>query len=316
PDHDDVGILAQNGSQGRREIEVYARVDLCLAYAWQVVFDGVLNGENIGGGGIQTAQCRVERGAFAAAGGASDQDDAMRPMYQCIELLHDVRRHTQLGQLEEAGFLVEQAQHRPLTVPRGQGGNPHVDSTSTHPQGNATILGQTFFRNIQAGHDLDARNQGIVKCAARIHDVAQGAVDPVAHDRMGFKGLQVYVAGPVTHRLGDQGVDHADDGCVVVRLQKVFHFRNVLQPAVHTDLIGGSVNHGGGVVRFRVDCCQQRVEFSVGYLALCQCAMCASQLRQGPGWCAFRRDQYRPGAAVLYQCALTTRPGVGKSCVH
>ena len=46
-DHDDVGILAQEGAQGVGEVEPDVLVDLHLVDADQVVLDGILGGGDV-----------------------------------------------------------------------------------------------------------------------------------------------------------------------------------------------------------------------------------------------------------------------------
>ena len=51
--------------------------------------------------------------------------------------------------------------------------------------------------------------------AIRVDHVAQRAVNPKAHTGMALVGLNVDVTGTVAHCLGQQGVEHTDDGRVV-----------------------------------------------------------------------------------------------------
>ena len=41
--HDDVGVLSQNGAQSLGEGQVNLRVDLCLSHTCQFIFDGVFH---------------------------------------------------------------------------------------------------------------------------------------------------------------------------------------------------------------------------------------------------------------------------------
>ncbi len=47
PNHDDVGILAQNGAQSGSKGQFDFRVDLDLADPVELVFDGIFNGDDI-----------------------------------------------------------------------------------------------------------------------------------------------------------------------------------------------------------------------------------------------------------------------------
>ena len=54
-----------------------------------------------------------------------------------------------------------------------------------------------------------------MQAAVGLGDVAQHAVAAQAHHRLALVGLDVDVRGPSRHRLGEQGVDQADDRRVV-----------------------------------------------------------------------------------------------------
>ena len=66
---------------------------------------------------------------------------------------------------------------------------------------------------------------------ARPHDVAQHAVEAIAHHRARFKSLDVHVGGAFVHRLRQERVQHADDRRVVARFEQVLDFRQLLQQA-------------------------------------------------------------------------------------
>ena len=76
-DHDDVGVLAQDRAQDMREAEADLRLDLDLAHAVELVFDGVLDGEELLVGQVEVAQRGIERRRLAAAGRAGDEQDAV-----------------------------------------------------------------------------------------------------------------------------------------------------------------------------------------------------------------------------------------------
>ena len=90
-----------------------------------------------------------------------------------------------------------------------------------HAQRDAAVLREALLGDVQVGHDLDARDQRRMQRLARADHVAQAAVDAVAHHRMRLERLDVDVAGAVARGLGEQGVDHADDGRVVLGVEQV-----------------------------------------------------------------------------------------------
>src|SRR3546814_10072069 len=83
--------------------------------------------------------------------------------------------------LQPADFFIKQAQHSALTMTGRQSRDPDINGPSANPQCDPAILRLAFFGNIQAGHDLDARDQGVMQCATRADDIAQGSVRSEDH---------------------------------------------------------------------------------------------------------------------------------------
>ena len=246
-DHDHVRILPQDGAQGLGEGELDLRIDLDLADAGQVVFDRVFDGDDVAALGVHALQCGVERGALAGAGGAGDEEDAVGFLEQFGKGRHGALRHAQAVEAALTAALVEQAQHDALAVGGGQRGYAHVHLAAGQAQGDAAILGQALFGDVEAGHDLDPRGHGGVQGPVRLGYVDQHAVAAKAHHGVLLVGLDVDVAGLLAHGLGQQGVDHADDRRVVLGVEKVFDGRQLGHQLGEVDLLADVVDHGGGV---------------------------------------------------------------------
>ena len=55
------------------------------------------------------------------------------------------------------------------------------------------------------------------------------------------------VRGILLHRLGQQGIDQTDDGCIVLGLQQVFRFGQFLGDAGQVQFIPQSLHHLHGL---------------------------------------------------------------------
>src|SRR6185369_11009003 len=70
--HDLVGIVAQDRAQAAREGEALLLVHRNLQHPGKLVFDRVLDGDDLVLGAIDLGERRVEGGGLAAAGGPGD----------------------------------------------------------------------------------------------------------------------------------------------------------------------------------------------------------------------------------------------------
>ena len=71
---------------------------------------------------------------------------------------------------------------------------------TAHGQPNATVLGQSALGNVEIGHDLDARRNGKGQVPRRRHHLVQHAVGTDANLELGFKRLEMQVAGMLADR--------------------------------------------------------------------------------------------------------------------
>ena len=192
-DHDDVRVLTQDRAQGLGKGHVDPGIDLGLTDAFQVVLDRILDRHDIDRACIDPIERRIERGGFSRTGRPGHQHDAMRLMNQPIEVDQGRIGHAELGQIEPAGLLLEQTQHRALAVPGWEGRDPNINRTPADAQRDAAVLGQAFLGNIEARHDLDPRDQRGMQLALGSYHIAQRTIDPKAHHRIGLEGLDMDV---------------------------------------------------------------------------------------------------------------------------
>ena len=221
PDHHHVGILPEDGPKPPGEGHVDLGIDLGLADPVDVVLDGVFHREDIASEVVDPFQRRVERGGLAGTGGPGDQEDAVGTMNQFVHPLLVAPGHAQVRQLETPGLLVQQAQHHALAVAGRDGGDAHINRAAGDPQRDTAVLGQTFLGDVQLGHDLDARHHQRRHGAAGLQDLLQHAVDPESDCEAVLVGLDVDIRGVFLHGLGEDRVDEANDGRLVVAFQQV-----------------------------------------------------------------------------------------------
>ncbi len=110
-DHDHVRVLAHDGAQHAGEIQADARLDLDLIDPLQLVFDRVLDGDDLALGGVQPDQGGVQGGGLARTGGAGDQQDAVGPFEHVQQGIQACAVEAQALEVEGHGLAVEQAHH-------------------------------------------------------------------------------------------------------------------------------------------------------------------------------------------------------------
>ncbi len=83
------------------------------------------------------------------------------------------------------------------------------------------VLRQAPLRDVERGHDLDARGERRLEARRRLHDVVEDAVDAEADSQIVLEGLDVDVARSALDRVGHQRVDELDErrllGCPLQR---------------------------------------------------------------------------------------------------
>jgi hypothetical protein len=84
-DHDDVGILPENRPQACRKRQIDFRIHLHLADAEQLIFDRILDGDDVFVRRIDVAERGIEGRGFSAAGWARHKDDAVRKLNQLMD---------------------------------------------------------------------------------------------------------------------------------------------------------------------------------------------------------------------------------------
>ena len=213
-DEDDVGIVPEDAAQagGERETDVIARLD--LGDALELVFDGILDGNDLALAVVGVGQGGVERGGLAAAGGAGHEDHALRQAGEVGEEGFLLWFHPELAHVQEEALAPEDPQADGLAVLGGHDGDAQVVFFAGGFHGDATVMGEPFFGDVEAGHDFQARDDGPVELAevGGNGDVLEQAVDAVLQaDGSGIR-LEVDIGGLEAKGFEQDLVDQISDG--------------------------------------------------------------------------------------------------------
>ncbi len=185
---------------------------LRLVDAGDLVFDRVLDGEDLAGGIVQRGQRGRERRGLARTGRARHHDHAVR-LGQLVGQHGAVARiEAELAEGDEAPAAIEQAQDRGFAARRRHGGDAHVEVAGPHLDAHAPVLRLAVLGDVEPGQDLDARHERAGRGRARRRDDAQHAVDPHPDLHVAAERLDVDVAGPQRHGLVEDVVERPHHG--------------------------------------------------------------------------------------------------------
>ena len=127
----------------------------------------------------------------------------------------------ELGELKQSAIPRQKPDHRRLAVLGRHGRDADIDLRARDAQTRGAVLRQTALGNVQAGQNLDARDQRLRQRSGRGGDGAQQTVDAHAHDQAIAERFDVNVARPQFHRFLEQVVDRAHDGRAARKIAQV-----------------------------------------------------------------------------------------------
>ena len=218
--HDLVRIVAQNGAQSAGEGQPLLLVHRNLGDPLELVFDRILDGDDLVFLGLDLRDRGIQGGRLAASGGTGDQHHPVGLTDVAAELLQvgRVESHhfqVQLAELLAHRLLVQDAQDRILAMDRRHDGDAKVDAAALVTDPEATVLGDAAFGDVEFGHDLDPGDDGgVVLLGDGRHGLLENAVDPVLDVDVVVFGMNVDVAGPALQGVEDGRVHQPDDGAL------------------------------------------------------------------------------------------------------
>src|SRR5205809_4690393 len=162
-----------------------------LVDSGEVVFDGVLDGDDVAGGVVDLIQRRVEGGGFARSGGAGDEDDAVGSGHEGFVEFLLLGEEAESVQGDGDSAFVQDAHTDFFAVDGGHGGDAEVEGHCFYDVGDAAILWAASFGDIELGHDLDAADDGGVVAVGDDHLFVEDAVHSVADPDLFFLGFDV-----------------------------------------------------------------------------------------------------------------------------
>jgi hypothetical protein len=160
---------------------------------------------------VQLVQRAVQRRRLARAGRAGHEEDAVGPLDDLLELLVVVLLEAEVLDADADAVRPQDTQHARLAVVRGQRADAEVDVVLVDAELDAAVLREALLGDVDAGHDLDAADQRGLHLDRDAVALDALAVDAVADADAVLHRLDVDVARPVAHGLGDHRLHELDD---------------------------------------------------------------------------------------------------------
>ncbi len=148
-DHDDVGVLTDEGAHRGGEGQPDRRLDLRLVDAGNFVFDRILDGEDLARRLVQDRQHGRERRGLAAAGRPGDDDHAVRQRQQARHDRFVPRDEAELADLEQAAVARQQADDGAFAVLRRHGGDADIEFGAADANPRRAVLRQPPLRDVR-----------------------------------------------------------------------------------------------------------------------------------------------------------------------
>lgn len=145
----------------------------------------------------------------------------MGQVNQLLDRAQAVRGKTHFGEIEQPVFFFEQPEDDPFAVRCGQHRHTEIDILARGPDGEATVLREPFFRDVQSRHDFQTGDDARLKMLGRGENGVEHAVDTIADDQASFERFEVDVTGALTDGLKEDRVDQPDDRRFIGGIQQI-----------------------------------------------------------------------------------------------
>ena len=126
----------------------------------------------------------------------------------------------------------------------------HIHGSAGYAQRNTPVLGQALLGDIQLRHDLDARDHQRCHGAPGLQHLLHDAVDTEAHHKSVFKRLDMDVGCILLYRRGQDRIDQPDYRRVIIGLEQVRGFRQILRDLEEVSVFFQPLDHLLGLVAF------------------------------------------------------------------
>src|SRR3990170_1057238 len=116
---DNIRVLPENGTESGGKAQMDLCIHLYLTDPLELVFDGVLDGDDVLVRRIDLRQRGIQGRGFAAAGGTGHENNPVGPGYMFIEPGEGIAGEPDLIERQERTLTVQEPQHNAFAEGRG-----------------------------------------------------------------------------------------------------------------------------------------------------------------------------------------------------
>ena len=159
-DEHDVGIVAENRAQaaGKRQAGFFRHLD--LVHALELILDRIFDRDDLALGVVNFVERGIERRRLAGARRTGDEHDAVGELEHALQAGELALAHAEVAGAAEFGILPQQTHDHRFTVQHRDDRDADIHLGVFNANLDATVLRETFFRDIEMTEDLDARHDG------------------------------------------------------------------------------------------------------------------------------------------------------------
>ena len=193
----DVRILTNNRAENIGEVEFQVAVDLDLRGEVEIVFDRVLNGDNVACmvSALDGVESGVKRRRLASPGRSGNKNEATGAVKHLLDECGNRIREYEIAQIHEIRIRCNDAQDQFLTAVTGCCRNAELDPLVVGADYKPTVLGAANAGDVQVGHDFDAGDQLLkVPSGNLCSDRKHPAVNPQPNPASFGKRFNMYIA--------------------------------------------------------------------------------------------------------------------------
>ena len=152
--HDDVGVMAQHRAQDCGEGQSDGRIDRDLVDALDLVFDRILDRDQLAAGRIEFRERPGQRRGLAGAGRTGHEHEAVRRFEMMQQQFAIPVREADAFQGHGRIAVLQKADRDAFAVRGGRGRHTQVERPAGDGNARAPILRASALGNVETGEDL------------------------------------------------------------------------------------------------------------------------------------------------------------------